>query len=218
MEDKILKHRKKINGALAFIFMFALISGQLGLSVFAQESGEHDPDDQVTVTANVLGWINLELEDTDLNFDANLVESDGSLNIGTASTEINLATSNPGWTVQVESQNGALVHQDGGDSGTIDAVTDRTELSVVDEQEVYGYGISVGSLADGVFSEEDYEEDGDHVGPLLAEEGVQILNSDDTYDSEEPIAELIVKAATDSETAAGEYSDDLIVTGMADLN
>ena len=209
MEDKILKHRKKINGALTIVLMFTLISSHLGFTVFAQE----EDTEAIDVTATVQAWLNINIQDTALELDQPLIEADGTTNVGTASAGIELGTSNPGWALQVESSNAGLL-QEGEGTHQIDTVSSAPTLL---EGGVDGYGVSIDPQIEGATAEEGYGFEGDNVGPVQSASSTQILTSTEANETQS-VGTLYIKAAANDTTPAGDYQDQIIITGTTQVN
>ena len=202
MEKLILKYRKKINGTIISLLVLALIAGPVGLGVFAQEEEE----DTVTVTATVEAWLDINIVEEALELDPDLVEADGTTNVGVASTEIELGTSNPGWTMQIEGTNEGLEQDVGVDPFLIGSVTERTELIAGD----VGYGASMIGVVGGTTVPDAYVDEGDHVGPILGD-AANILTRDEANEME-VVGELFIRAAASDITPAGDYEDSVIIT------
>ncbi len=203
MEKLILKYRKKINGTIISLLVLALIAGPVGLGVFAQEEEE----DTVTVTATVEAWLDINIVEEALELDPDLVEADGTTNVGVASTEIELGTSNPGWTMQIEGTNEGLEQDVEEDPFLIDSVTERTELIAGD----VGYGASMIGVG-GTTVPDAYVDEGDHVGPILGD-AANILTSEEANEFE-TVGELFIRAAASDITPAGDYEDSVIITAF----
>lgn len=117
MEEKILKYRKQIIGAIAFSLiavMVIAIAPVSFLTVNAQEEG-----DDVSVEAGVAAWLGFTVETTlDMG---DLVDSSGDTHLGQANVEMDIGTNNSnGWYVTMAGGNDC--DADGGpDNGSCDS-------------------------------------------------------------------------------------------------
>ena len=208
MERFILNYRKKIIGFMVFGLVFAFCFGPLYQISIAQET----ESDDVVVTATVQAWLNFAIDDLAPTLTPDLVASDGSTAIGTASSTLTLGTnSSDGWHIQVQGINDGLLHTDVGNTHNISTVTGRSELIAGTD----GYGITIedlnalGGPTLNVLT--NYVDSGNFVGEVPSTSPVQVVNYDDPHANAD-VANLNIRAAALSTTPSGDYSDTITIT------
>ena len=212
MEEIILKYRKTIIKTLALGLVVAVMAGPIGLFgvVFAQEQNN---EDTVEVTATVEAWAELIIDETELTLDPDLIQADGTANVGIASTTFQVGTSNvDGWNLQMQGANNGLLHAEEGNDALIGTVTEREGLVAGDA----GYGVNLEAILGTV--EEDYEYDGEDentVGPVN-DTATTIMSHNEAHDTEEA-GTFHVRAAADSTQEQGDYEDSITLTATTDI-
>ncbi len=216
MEKIILKYRRNIIGVLAFGMVVALVI----LPLFPTVLGQETEDETITVTGTIQAWLNFAVEETAFILDPDLVESDGATNIGTFSSTFDVGTNHvDGWYIQIEGTNDGLLHTDPEEGHTIDAVDPEAgTLPAILSAGSDGYGLTV--EADGGFSgtlsvESDWVEAANAAGPV-ASSPVTIASSQAPH-GDETVGSFIIRAAAESTTPSGDYTDTITVTATAGL-
>jgi len=204
MDKFVLKYRKSIVGAMAISLVMVMSFGPILSNISAQETD----DDDVDITATVQEWITFAIDDLDLELSPDLVESDGSTNIGVASADINIGTnSGSGWHLTVQGLNDGLL-EDGIGDHLIDTVEGRAELTAGSD----GYGVTIQDI----FAQEltipaNYANDGNFVGEVPSETPAEVANYDSPHAAAD-VATFHVRAAAQSTTPAGDYKDTITIT------
>ena len=118
----------------------------------------------INVTGLVRGWLSFDISAIALNL-GELVEKDGSLHIGHATTTITVSTNNAsGWEIQIKGGEPYGLYSSAADH-TIPSVTQRSEISTGTE----AYGANAESLNQSIQIDDTYIYDSQHpniVGPI----------------------------------------------------
>lgn len=210
MENFVLRNRKRIIGLITVGLVFSLTFGLSGLPVVAQEE---EPEEDITVSAVIEAWINLEIAPTELEL-GQLVLPDGSTEVGTDLSVISVGTnSSDGWNLQMQGTNDGLFSTDA--DHTIASVTERTEIVAGTD----GYGAAVEALAGygDLTIDPDYDFDGTFAGPIQSAEQTQFVSRSEP-NALEPIMNFHVFGAADQASpSADDYQDVITITASTGL-
>ena len=203
MEKFVLKNRKSIIGFLTGALLLSIVLGPIGIVITtAQES------DDITVTAEVAAWMDFEISKVAFDL-GQLVEADGSLNIGSDSTAVELGTNAIGWTISVRGASDPAGLYSGEVDHTIPAVGSRQALSAGTN----GYGVSVEDTYAGqtLTIPAAFVEAANTVGPITTGD-VQIASHSAAVSKQEVMTFRVRAAAASTTPAAADYGDTITLT------
>lgn len=207
LERILLKFRKVILSLLSLFLVISLVGGVFIFKAKAQSQGR-----DIGVTATVEAWLTFTVSTTTVSLTPPLVQSDGSLNIGTSPDIIlNIGTNAyGGWQVRIKGANGGLKRTN--PDYTIPTVNATGTVATGTE----AYGANADDLVSGVTIGEYYDYYGTNtVGQISTQDSS--LASKTSPNSPTDVVKMMIKASARDTTPPGNYSDTITLTALATL-
>ena len=212
LEEFVLKFRKEI--IVAIISLGVLFIGFFGSGTLFQKGLAQTATGTVAVTAIVEAWLDFSATPTAVVLSPPLVQSDGTLNIGSSPPiDLILGTNAPnGWGITIRGANAGLYSTT--TAHLIPTVVGTSTLATGTE----AYGANATSTLSGVTIGSYYDYYGTNTVGEIASSTSYNLASKSTANSTQPVAKMQVKAtASDVTPPAGNYSDTITLTATANL-
>lgn len=226
MAQQIKKHWNEVlilGIGLALLIIGITVIG--GLRVATNDASAADATGTVEVTATVQPWITFSLTPTSTTLSPELVDSGGSLHVG-SSTSITLGLGTnavSGWQITIQGKYGGLCHSTatGTSCGTTTenlittvALSGSTTLSTtLPGSDGYGANATTATTGASIYSY--YSDWGtDKVG-AIASSSSQVLANKGTPNASTTVAYLKIKATSDQAQKSGNYYDTVTLTATS---